>query len=674
MHDRRGLAIVVSRVRWAAVALSLGLTFAAGPSPLSAAVALTAALALVNLPAAWAGRLPRRLVEPVLAAGLVADFAACFAWLLLRAADPYLSTMVVFILVAIEAAVLYQWAGAALFLPALLAALSSRLWAGLGTFGSSFPLTPDLFFSSIVILVAAASATIAAEMSRLRAAARSATAALIDEHQALGQETAGRERAEEARQASDERLKAIVRNAPVMLFLVDRQGLITFSEGVGLTALGRKPGEAVGWSVRELYGRDPGILDTIRQALSGTTVHTTVEEGGHAFAVSYAPFRDSGGAIVGAIGVAVDITERARAQAALQEQTELNAAMLRAQSDLGDLVVVSEGEKPVYVNPAFTAITGYTRDELEGIQAYELVAPVGQTDQAQARTPREGEPNRFERSLLCKDGRKLELELAQIAWTMNGRTRVFTIGRDVTERKRMEAELHRRLEELRRTDRARQALLHRLVKAQEEERQRIASDIHDDSIQAMTAVGIRLQILKSQLNAADHLKLLSQLQDTVDATTGRLRNLLFDLRPPALDQDGLAAALRQYLREMKAGAALTFQLENQLVAEPAPDARVILYRIAQEVLMNVRKHARASHVQLSLGEREAGVLVSIRDDGRGFAVDRALETQPGHLGLAAIRERAETAGGWLRIYSAPGEGTQVDFWIPASAVSATEAA
>jgi signal transduction histidine kinase len=97
--------------------------------------------------------------------------------------------------------------------------------------------------------------------------------------------------------------------------------------------------------------------------------------------------------------------------------------------------------------------------------------------------------------------------------------------------------------------------------------------------------------------------------------------------------------------------------------EPPPDARVICYRIAQEAIANVRKHARASHVEVVLVSEGGGTRVVIRDDGVGFDPERTAPA-PGHLGLPDMRERAELAGGWLRISSAPGSGTVVEFWIP----------
>jgi signal transduction histidine kinase len=230
---------------------------------------------------------------------------------------------------------------------------------------------------------------------------------------------------------------------------------------------------------------------------------------------------------------------------------------------------------------------------------------------------------------------------------------------------RAEGELFSSLETLRRTDAARRRLLTSLAHAQEKERGRIAADIHDDSIQAITAVGMRLVMLKRLVTDPQHLSMLSELEATVLTSIARLRHLLFELRPPVLDREGLAPALRMYLEEMSRDSGAAFRLSNGFDDEPPPETRTILYRIALEALSNVRKHAGAGSIDIVLQEFDGGYLVRIRDDGAGFAMEPLIDAQPGHLGLTAMRERAELAGGWWRAASSPGAGTTVEFWLPA---------
>jgi signal transduction histidine kinase len=234
-----------------------------------------------------------------------------------------------------------------------------------------------------------------------------------------------------------------------------------------------------------------------------------------------------------------------------------------------------------------------------------------------------------------------------------------------TRAERAEEELYSSLETLRRTNLERKRLLAYLAQAQEKERGRIAADIHDDSIQAITAVGMRLEMLKRRVSDPEQLSMLRELEGTVVTSIARLRHLLFELRPPVLDRDGLAPALRMYLDEVSRDAGVTFQLSNRFDSEPPPDTRTILYRIALEALSNVRKHAGARSIDVILEQIERGYLVRVRDDGAGFVMDPLSDPLPGHLGLTAMRERAELAGGWWRAASAPDAGTTIEFWLPA---------
>jgi PAS domain S-box-containing protein len=211
----------------------------------------------------------------------------------------------------------------------------------------------------------------------------------------------------------------------------------------------------------------------------------------------------------------------------------------------------------------------------------------------------------------------------------------------------------------------RKFLLTRVVAAQEEERHRIASDIHDDPVQQMTAVSLRLGSLERRHPELAETKEFKTLVDTVGGAIERLRGMMFDLRPYVLDRDGLGPALRLYLETRVApGGDLVCRFDNRLTAEPPAETRVMLYRIAQEALTNVRRHAAASSVEVVLDGSDGGFGLTVRDDGTGFATDGESRSLDGHLGLSGMRERAESEGGWLRVESTPGAGTTVRAWIP----------
>jgi signal transduction histidine kinase len=219
------------------------------------------------------------------------------------------------------------------------------------------------------------------------------------------------------------------------------------------------------------------------------------------------------------------------------------------------------------------------------------------------------------------------------------------------------------LRSLRVVEEARETLLAKLVRAQEEERKRIAGDIHDDPVQKIVAAGMRLQLIRKQIGDPDVRASLDKLLESIRGSIHSLRHLIFELRPAVLEREGLGAALREHVERLDGD--LRFELDDRLSGEPPGDLRVLLYRIAQEALANIRKHAQASTVRVLLTERQGGYLVEIHDDGVGFNPPEMLRSAPGHLGLSSMRERAELAGGWCKIHSLAGGGATVEIWLPA---------
>jgi PAS domain S-box-containing protein len=399
------------------------------------------------------------------------------------------------------------------------------------------PLGAELPLAAASVALMAASTW---SVSRARARAAAAGTAELDRKQAMFRdELDQRLQVQRQLRESEARVRAIIDSAPIVLFAIDRDGAITFSAGVGPDPLGKKPGEALGWSASDLFVEHPNVVEGIRQALSGIDGRAELTQGERTFSFSLAPFRDAAGNTAGAIVVAIDVTDGRRAESALRQSVET----------------------------------------------------------------------------------------------------------------------------LKQVDQKRRALLRRLVHAQEEERRAIASDIHDDSIQAMFAVGLRLFALRTALHDPGQIDQMDRLQQNVQESTDRLRHLLFELRPAALDEGGLPAALRQYLDTMKEENGIDVELATALEQSPASETQVIAYRIAQEALANVRKHAQARRVECAVSAVDDGILTRIVDNGVGFD-SGGHGSVPGHLGLIAMRERAEMAGGWLRITSSAGHGCVVEFWIP----------
>src|SRR5215211_6313646 len=208
--------------------------------------------------------------------------------------------------------------------------------------------------------------------------------------------------------------------------------------------------------------------------------------------------------------------------------------------------------------------------------------------------------------------------------------------------------------------------------AQEEERRRLAGDLHDDAVQSLTAARMHLSIL-DQVVARLGGEAAAAVQPALDLVHGNLeqglaaaRTFLFNLRPPLLDSAGLEPALRQQLAKLAERTGCKTEVTWLLDERLDRDLEMVAFRVVQEALANVAKHADASTVRV-WGEREGSmVVIAVADDGVGFdpqvASERAAAT--GHLGLRSMAERIQTAGGHLEISSRPYQGTQVVLRLP----------
>ncbi|HKN49116.1 MAG TPA: sensor histidine kinase [Actinomycetota bacterium] len=203
----------------------------------------------------------------------------------------------------------------------------------------------------------------------------------------------------------------------------------------------------------------------------------------------------------------------------------------------------------------------------------------------------------------------------------------------------------------------------RLMRLQEEERRRLAGEIHDDTMQAMAAAYLRIQLLGRTLTSPTDRGSCEALERMLKHSVQRLRRLTFELRPLALDDTTLSSALYDYLGQVEFEARIRFHLVDGLTTEPCEQSRLVLYRAAQEALTNVAKHAAASTVIVALSEDTVGFCLRVEDDGRGF---RTAALGERGLGLRFVRERAEAIGGSCRVASKPGRGTNVQVWVPRS--------
>jgi signal transduction histidine kinase len=223
----------------------------------------------------------------------------------------------------------------------------------------------------------------------------------------------------------------------------------------------------------------------------------------------------------------------------------------------------------------------------------------------------------------------------------------------------------RLLEELEAGRRQLRRLAHEVVGAQELERRRLSSALHDETGQALTALRLSLDLIGEDLppECGSLRQRVGDAADLTAATMNRIRTIVQDLRPPALDALGLNPALEEACRDFGQRTKLTIGYSGAVVPALPDEINISLYRFLQEALTNVARHAKATRVEVALDCDAETVSLSVEDDGRGFDPQASPEA-PGGIGLLGMRERVESLGGRLDLRSEPGRGTLLVTNIP----------
>jgi PAS domain S-box-containing protein len=393
--------------------------------------------------------------------------------------------------------------------------------------------------------------------------------------------------------------------------------------------------------------------ETLRRRKDGSSVDVSL-------AVS--PVRDQDGRIVAASVIARDVTERRIADAR-------RSAILEASLDA--IVTMDRHGIIVEFNRAAERTFGHRSEDVIGRPVAETLIPAGQRDahhRGLARYLATGRGPLIGRTVtvtaMRADGSELPAEIA-IAPLELGGDMLFTASiRDVSDRRRAEAALVE-------SEQHRRSILASMLQAEDSERSRIATELHDDTVQVMTASLFAMDRAALVARRTGDPRLESALavaRATLEEATDRTRRLMFELRPAVLHEAGLGAAIRvladQAAREVDARADVRDDIGRYDHA-----VEELVYRSAQEVLANVRKHARPATITITLREDERQLVSEIADDGCGFDVDdvRARPRAALHLGLDSLGERVRAAGGDLDIASTPGTGTRVRFTVPLAA-------
>lgn len=515
-----------------------------------------------------------------------------------------------------------------------------------------------------------------------------------------------RKRVEQALRESENRYRLLMEQASDGIHTYDMQGTFIETNSKLCEMLGYTREELLRLNVKDLIPAEDLAVDPVRfeELRAGKTLlkeRRLLRKDGAPL-----PVEISGRMIREGVLQAIirDITERKQAESQLRESEERFRAMFE-QANVG-IVQASFDGILLKVNPGFCKIVGYSEEEASGMAIRDLTHPADyEKEKALTRQlmTREIPGYSIEKRYLRKDSRLVwgQMTATLVSQSSGKPFYVLAIVEDITERKQAEEalrisqaelqesndELERRValrtaaltetndalqEEVRarlRIEAERSELLRRVILAQEDERRRIAREMHDQFGQGLSALTLKLAALKresgEQVKLREQIEILEAVAKQLDAD---IDFLVWELRPTVLDDLGLPAALEAHVQNWSTHFGITVELHVSGLKQErlTSEVETVLYRITQEALNNTAKYAQAGKVDILLKNFEGQVSLIIEDDGVGFDAAQAFGSKDKGLGLIGMRERAALVGGTVEIESQPHEGTTVFVRIPAS--------
>ena len=360
-------------------------------------------------------------------------------------------------------------------------------------------------------------------------------------------------------------------------------------------------------------------------------------------------------------GIAIENARLYEQERAIAEQLRVSEERYRDLfENATDAILVQDMEGRITAaNKACVKLTGYRREELLGMKFTQLLAeesvPIAKGMEHRCRIG-ETFDQTYELHLVKKDGTKAIIELAPRCITSNGQAiGLEHIARDVTEQRRIQESMR--------------FYVSQITRAQEDERKRIARELHDETAQALVVLSRRLDgLLTARKRLPESItRRLEELRQLTDSILEGVRRFSQDLRPPMLDDLGLVPTLEGLTDSMAQDGirAEMSVLGNQ--RRLSPEEELVIFRIAQEALNNVKRHSQASQVAITLEFSDDRVKLTVSDDGQGFELPERIGdlAERGKLGLLGMHERARLLGGTLTVRSKPGEGTTIIMDVPA---------
>lgn len=486
--------------------------------------------------------------------------------------------------------------------------------------------------------------------------------------------------------ASEAKYRFLVENSKDVTWTVDLEGRWTFISRNVENVTGYRADEVRGRLIQDFLAPEcrDRVQENLRRRLRGEDLPAyevlIVGKDGQVipFELVAASIRDDGGNVVGVQGVSRDITERKRAEAALQASERRYRGLVEKINDWA-WEIDADGVY-TYASPRVQGLLGYRPEEVVGRTPFDLM-PASEAQRVRdavrpiwlARQPLE----LLENTLVRQDGGRITVETSGVPlFAADGSFQGYAgIDRDVTSRKRAEAALHElnttleskvaaRTAELEQRARQLQELTLELAAAEERERQRLAEILHDDLQQVLAAARFQVSLLGNRVkDDVDSRALAGQAKELLTEAIAKSRSLSHELSAPVLARNDLGEAFAWLAEQMRAKHGFTVHLEvgEQIEVTSGP-LRVLLYKAAQELLFNVIKHAGVAEATLRLRHRDRRIRLAVADKGRGFDPARSGFTLG--FGLLSIRERVGFLGGRLKIRSAPGKGSAFVVVVP----------
>ncbi|HZF02134.1 MAG TPA: PAS domain S-box protein [Methylomirabilota bacterium] len=488
---------------------------------------------------------------------------------------------------------------------------------------------------------------------------------LQERNRQLENEIAERQQAERAAQTSESRLRAILDHSPAVIFLKDARGRYLHVNRQFEKRFNFAENDVVGKTDRELFSRKQAAIFQAndRKVLSeGCPMEfeetARYRNGIHTSIVSKFPLRGPKGKIYALCGIATDITARKNAEEELRQSEERFRLLVSHVKDYAIYMLSPDGRVASW-NAGAERIKGWRENEIVGKNYAQFFtfkeAKRGQPRRELEIALRQG---RYEGEgwRVRKDGSRFWANV--IISPVRGRAGKLLgfakVTRDMTESKL--------------TEEAWRQLSNKILHAQEEERKRISRELHDETGQALTAISVMLASLKGQGSAISKPfeKKIAETQRLLEKTMESIHRFARELRPSMLDELGLIPALRSHAKNFAERTGLHVRLKgNPLVEKLNGEQKTVLFRVAQESLTNVAKHARASRVNISIRKSGGDLLMEIMDNGKSFNDGTAdLTKRKQRLGLLGMQERVRLVSGRFIIKPAPGKGTNVSVTIP----------